>query len=151
MERPLKIKYRPFEDDTAIRAFRTLKDPGRGQSPEREIKSSPADEVLEEEGWIVCRQCRQRLTRPSHRISINGSHRHNFANPSGIVFEIECYAQVQGYQVWGKPSREFAWFAGHSWEIVICSQCSIHLGWLFTGTRSSRFFGLIVEHLDQNP
>lgn len=136
---------------TPIRAFRTQKEGDSGKAPEAGAESSTADEVLEEEGWIVCRQCRQRLTRPGYRISVNGSHRHSFANPSGIVFEIACYAKVQGCQVWGKPSPEFTWFAGHSWEILICSRCSIHLGWLFTGSPRSRFFGLILEHLDEHP
>jgi hypothetical protein len=133
------------------KAFRTQNDPEGGQNPISKIDTSTVEDTQEEEGWIICRQCRQKLTRPSHRISVNGSHRHSFANPSGIVFEIGCYGKAQGYQIWGQPSREFVWFAGHSWEIVTCAKCSIHLGWLFTGVQASRFFGLILEHLDQNP
>ena len=133
----------------SVQAFRTQNPPGDGKKPESEVQNSPANAPIEEEMWIVCRQCQQRLTRPSHRIPVNGSARHSFANPSGIIFEIECYAEAQGCQVWGKPSREFAWFAGYSWEILICSRCSIHLGWLFTEHQSSRFFGLISAHLAQ--
>jgi hypothetical protein len=133
-----------------ISAFRTQTDPDSGKDPVSTVESATAEETLEEEGWILCRQCRQRLTRPSHRVSINGSHRHSFANPSGIVFEIACYRKVQGYRIWGQPSREFAWFAGHSWEIVTCAKCSVHLGWLFSGDQASRFFGLILENLDEN-
>lgn len=101
----------------------------------------------EEERWIVCRQCQQRLTRPSERIQINGLHSHTFANPSGVVFEIGCFRMVSGLHFIGPPSYEFPWFAGHSWQIVICGTCQIHLGWWFQGPAASQFFGLIMERL----
>ena len=104
-------------------------------------------ETSEEERWIICRQCRQRLTRPSERIQINGLHSHTFANPSGVVFEIGCFRMVSGLNFIGPPSHEFPWFAGHSWQIVICSACQTHLGWWFRGPGSNQFFGLILDHL----
>jgi hypothetical protein len=101
----------------------------------------------EDERWIVCRQCQQRLTLPSERISVNGSHSHTFANPSGVVFEIGCFRMVSGLNFIGPPSYEFPWFAGYSWQIVICSACQTHLGWWFRGPSSNQFYGLILDHL----
>jgi hypothetical protein len=103
----------------------------------------------EEERWIVCRQCQQRLTRPSERTQINGSHSHTFANPAGVVFEIGCFRMAGGLQYIGPPSYEFPWFAGNSWQIVICGTCQTHLGWCFRGTESGEFFGLILERLQE--
>jgi hypothetical protein len=103
----------------------------------------------EENRWLVCRQCRQRLTRPGESISVNGSHSHIFANPSGVVFEIGCFRMVRGLHFIGPPSYEFPWFAGHSWQIVICSTCQTHLGWWFQGPETNQFFGLILDRLQE--
>jgi hypothetical protein len=120
---------------------------------DRQLFGQPTDDVssdvtpTEEERWIVCRQCQQRLTRPSERISINGSHSHTFANPSGVVFEIGCFRMASGLHFIGPPSYEFPWFTGHSWQIVICSACQTHLGWWFRGPDTNQFFGLIQDRL----
>jgi len=119
------------------------REPLQHSSSEVQTDSIPS----EEERWIVCRQCQQRLTRPSERIQINGLHTHTFANPSGVVFEIGCFRMVSGLHFIGPPSYEFPWFAGHSWQIVICGTCQIHMGWWFQGPGSSQFFGLIAERL----
>lgn len=132
---------------TFITAYALIskKEPAPKKKAAPKAHSDP--ESREEELWIVCRQCEQRLTRPSERTSINGSHRHTFANPSGVVFEIGCFAMVRGCSFIGPPSYEFPWFAGHSWQIAICSTCQIHLGWLFTGQAGVQFSGLILDHL----
>jgi hypothetical protein len=81
-------------------------------------------------------------------VSILGSHRHTFANPSGVVFEIGCFASARGYGFMGPPSMEFTWFAGHSWRILICSACRTHIGWFFAAVQGEgRFFGLIMDRL----
>ena len=120
---------------------------------ERKPLRQPTDDVQtdsipsEEERWIVCRQCQQRLTRPSERTQVNGAHSHTFANPTGAVFEIGCFRMVGGLHYIGPPSYEFPWFAGYTWQIVICGTCQTHLGWCFKGARSTQFFGLILERL----
>ena len=123
--------------------------PNKEAEPQRRIieEAGSDPELFEEERWIVCRQCQQRLTRPSERIQINGAHSHTFANPTGVVFEIGCYNMVSGLQYIGPPSYEFPWFAGYTWQIVICGACQMHLGWYFKGSGSGQFFGLILERL----
>jgi hypothetical protein len=106
------------------------------------------EEPENEESWIVCRQCRQRLSRPSESTIVNGAHRHTFANPSGIVFEIACYRNVQGCALAGPASTEFTWFAGHSWQIIICAGCLTHLGWRFASNQGGQFHGFIVDRID---
>jgi len=102
-----------------------------------------------EECWIICRQCRQLLSKFNERVLVNGFHRHTFANPSGLVFEIGCYAQVRGCMPYGSPSNEFAWFANHTWQIILCAKCLSHLGWLFSSTDGRVFFGLIVDRISE--
>jgi hypothetical protein len=123
--------------------------PVNDREPIRQPNSEAHSDSIpfEEDRWIVCRQCRQRLSRPSERINVNGSHNHVFANPVGIVFEIGCFHLVRGLNFIGPPSFEFPWFAAHSWQIVICSICQSHLGWCFRGQGSNQFFGLILDRL----
>lgn len=119
-------------------------------SPERpgapqEKEAPEADEDVRAE--ILCRQCRQGITAPDLRISIQGSHRHTFANPHGIVFEIGCFREARNCGVLGAPTDEFSWFSGFRWQIVICGTCLTHLGWLFTSGAPAQFFGLILDRL----
>ena len=117
------------------------------KGPDSHPLSETVEQETEKESWYVCRNCRQKLTQPSHRTAIQGSHIHTFANPSGIVFEIACFNYAQGYSFLGPPSIEFAWFAGHSWRIVICAACLVHVGWLFASQNGTVFFGLITDRV----
>jgi hypothetical protein len=123
--------------------------PKTGPQLHSDAESIPDDAPSPEEGtsWIVCRQCRKRLTKSSHGLSIDGSHLHTFANPSGIVFEIACYYPVSGIALVGMRSNDFAWFSGHSWQIGICSGCRTHLGWLFSGPQARLFYALIIDRI----
>lgn len=122
---------------------------------ERDVSDHPEQlietdiEPKDDETWIVCRQCLQRLTRPGERTTVNGSHRHTFANPSGVVFELGCFRMVGGLTLIGPPSYEFPWFSGHSWQITICSTCQSHLGWLFKGQGGTQFYGLILDRIKE--
>ncbi|MGD9062401.1 MAG: cereblon family protein, partial [Desulfobacterales bacterium] len=78
-------------------------------TPELAEEEAPEQEPEEEE-YILCRQCRQAITRPAERIAVQGSHQHTFANPHGIVFEIGCFKSAQGCGYAGAPSTEFTWF-----------------------------------------
>jgi hypothetical protein len=116
---------------------------------QHESRVQPFEEPLEDDIWVVCRHCGQRLTRPGERISVGGAHSHTFANPTGVVYEIGCYRMVTGCSLIGPPSYEFPWFSGHSWQIAICANCQVHLGWLFREGEGRQFFGLIIERISE--
>lgn len=94
---------------------------------------------------IRCRNCRHRITTADHRKIMNGSHRHIFNNPAGIIFEIGLFDSAEGCAALGRPSMEFTWFSGYAWRFALCGNCGIHLGWLYTGAEGGGFFGLILE------
>ena len=126
-------------------ALRPKKGPHQHSDIESKAEEAPSPE--DEASRIVCRQCRQRLTQANHRLSVDGSHQHTFANPSGVVFEIVCYYPVSGITLVGSPSSEFAWFSGHTWQIGICATCRTHLGWLFRSPANEVFYALIVDRI----
>ena len=105
--------------------------------------SSPADEWdTKQERAILCRSCRSEVTSLNREISIHGKHMHTFFNPAGIVYEILCFSKASGCVTHGKPTDEFTWFPGYTWEYSLCASCLDHLGWFFNSSGDS-FFGLI--------
>ena len=101
----------------------------------------------EEEEYILCRQCHQAITKPAEHIAMGGSHRHTFANPYGIVFEIGCFRSAEGCGYAGAPSDDFSWFAGYRWRVCFCTMCLTHLGWMFSQKAGDIFHGLILDRL----
>ena len=100
-----------------------------------------------EERHILCRQCLNMITGPDERTWMSGGHRHTFANPVGVVYEIGCFNAAPGCRAVGPASDEFAWFPGYLWRIVICSKCLTHLGWYFLSSAGHGFHGLILDRL----
>jgi len=117
------------------------------QYPQPGVDPSDATREKNEEKWYVCRQCHQKLTQPGFHLNIDGRHEHTYANPSGIVFDIKCFSNAQGYSFIGPSSAEFTWFSGHSWRIVICAACLTHIGWYFTKDAGGGFFGFIADRI----
>ncbi|NQT68596.1 MAG: hypothetical protein HQ552_03350 [Desulfobacteraceae bacterium] len=111
------------------------------------VESEAEEKESDDEEYILCRQCLHVITSSAERIAVQGLHRHTFANPHGIVFEIGCFRSSRGCGYAGPASNEFAWFQGFSWRVAVCVGCLIHLGWLFTSTGYESFHGLILDRL----
>lgn len=94
---------------------------------------------------IICKLCGYRITSESAKIMVNNSHVHTFMNPAGIIYTFGCFQDAPGISAVGARSSEHTWFPGHSWQILICSNCKEHLGWLFRN--GDIFFALIVDKL----
>jgi hypothetical protein len=95
---------------------------------------------------LVCRACRTVVTTTDLAVVVNGSHRHVFFNPHGLVFELGCFASARNVLPTGPKTDEFTWFAGYAWQAVVCAGCAGLLGWRYTG-HGHAFFGLILPAL----
>jgi hypothetical protein len=118
----------------------------RDEAPNGYVEDETEEEASEEE-HILCRQCHNVLTSLNEQIEVQGSQKHTFANPHGIVFEIGCFRAVMGCGYAGPASDEFSWFKGFSWRAAVCVMCLTHLGWLFESRSGSSFHGLILDRL----
>lgn len=118
-----------------------------GEKLEIIVEEEEEEKESDHEEAILCRQCRQVITSPAERIAVQGSHRHTFANPHGIVYEIGCFRSARGCQYVGPATEEWSWFGGFSWRIAICGRCLTHLGWLYQKTGYESFYGLILDRL----
>ncbi len=96
---------------------------------------------------FLCAACRTRITWQQASISINGSHKHVFVNPAGLVFEVGCFSMAENLSGLGGVTSEFTWFPGYSWQTVICSNCLSQIGWCYYSKEGSMFFGLILDRL----
>lgn len=115
--------------------------------PDRPVCLDEAPERPGEGGQrIVCAACGNLVTNTAAKVEVNGSHRHVFFNPHGIMFELGCFMAAPGTIRTGPPVEEFTWFSGHSWQITICGRCNVHLGWYYE-TSFSGFYGLILPAL----
>ncbi|XP_058449634.1 protein cereblon-like [Malaya genurostris] len=77
----------------------------------------------------------------------------SYCNSSGFVHEtLTVYRTVQKTtRTTSKPSTEFSWFPGYSWQIAICNACNNHIGWKFVATKRSykpkKFYGLSAKSI----
>jgi hypothetical protein len=99
------------------------------------------------EETILCRFCRHGITHPDEAIAAAGAHRHIFANPAGIVFQIGCFRRAPGCSYIGTPTEAFTWFSGFAWRIALCLNCRINLGWQFSRPAGEQFHGLILDRV----
>jgi len=126
--------------------FRVPTEKQSDEIPNGFVEDETEEEASEEE-HILCRQCHNVLTSLNEQIELQGSQKHTFANPHGIVFEIGCFRAVMGCGYAGPASDEFSWFKGFSWRAAVCVMCLTHLGWLFESRSGSSFHGLILDRL----
>lgn len=103
---------------------------------------------IDEKGETVylCLRCGGMVTYEKEETAVNGSFRHNFTNPHGIMFAIGCFSSAPGCLATGNATDEFTWFPGYGWRIAGCGSCGFHLGWEFSRGESV-FFGLILDNL----
>lgn len=108
----------------------------------------PQDETEEqEEKYLLCKQCENRITLPNHRIEVAGNFEHTFLNPGGHVFHIGCFYAADGCLALGVPTAEWTWFEGFEWQVALCNQCNSHLGWFYRSREEQHFYGLIMNLL----
>lgn len=132
---------------SSVRLFRVPSEKRSNETPESIVEDETEEKATETKQLILCRQCLQVITSASERIEVQGAHKHTFANPHGIVYEIGCFKTVTGCGYAGPSTAEFSWFAGFSWRITVCSMCLTHLGWLFVSSGNESFNGLILDRL----
>ena len=96
---------------------------------------------------LVCAVCGGLITWERAAIEVGGKHEHVFSNPHGYVYAVRCFSQAVNVIEATVPSSEFSWFPGHKWSLGVCSACETHLGWHFSSSTDSGFYGFIRQRL----
>jgi len=108
---------------------------------------SKAQAEEQEEKYLLCKFCENKITLPNNKIEVGGEFEHTFLNPGGHVFRIGCFFEAEGCIALGVPTSEWTWFDGFEWQVALCKQCNSHLGWFYRSRDEINFFGLIVDLL----
>jgi hypothetical protein len=119
-----------------------------GKIGEEACRSAGEEKEPRREEKILCRQCLQVITSPAERMEVNGSHRHTFSNPAGLLFQIGCFRRIHGCVEASPHEAQWSWFRGYVWQVVLCRACATHIGWRYTGPQGG-FYGLILDRLMQ--
>ncbi|MCG2634962.1 MAG: cereblon family protein [Gammaproteobacteria bacterium] len=123
-----------------------------GKSPQEVVKRLLGDsDTLERRSRLVCVVCSHSITSTAAVTERQGSHQHHLTNPHGLSFLLGCFSDAPGCTETGQPVAADNWFARHVWRIALCGRCHTHLGWVFYGPDSNRFFGLILNRIKPQP
>lgn len=95
---------------------------------------------------LCCANCRHPVTHPEAAIEINGQHFHVFTNPEGYSFEIRLFDTATCVRR-GIATSDYTWFAGYAWQLALCSNCMLQLGWAYSRDSVPGFYGLIADRL----
>lgn len=94
---------------------------------------------------LLCAACGHPVTNLSEKIKIHGRHDHGFRYYSDIV-HLGCFRNAQGCIGVQRISNGYSWFRGYSWQIQLCRNCNIQLGWKYMSEDHS-FYGLVFKTL----
>lgn len=109
------------------------------------VTSSGSSQEPEQLKQYKCRNCGSKITDQQHESKFDGRFAYTFFNPSGIVYNIGIFYDAECISAIGKKSNEFSWFRGHSWQVLCCCHCDLHLGWRYQG--EDVFYGFILDRL----
>lgn len=109
------------------------------------VKPEDADEIAPRHA-LCCMNCRYPVTSIDSTLEINGQHFHQCTNPQGDTFEIRLFAAATCVRQ-GVATTDYTWFAGYAWQLALCSNCLLQLGWAYSRSADADFYGLIAERL----
>jgi len=94
---------------------------------------------------LICASCGHLVTKVAEKIEVRGRHNHDFPYYGDIV-RLGCYRNAPGCVGIERISNGYSWFRGYSWQIQLCRNCYIQLGWKYM-SQDDRFYGLVFKML----
>uniref|UniRef100_A0A1Q3FA94 Protein cereblon n=1 Tax=Culex tarsalis TaxID=7177 RepID=A0A1Q3FA94_CULTA len=99
--------------------------------------------------YFICKRCSNEIGSYNDVFAMSKQGvQTSFCNPSGFVHDTLTIYKTRENSTFTteRPSTEFSWFPGYSWQITLCSNCRNHLGWKFVATKKNylpkSFYGL---------
>lgn len=115
----------------------------------KELTKELENQEKNDNPWLFCVICKNKITRTKEKIEVNSKHTHTFLNPHGVYYNIRCFKKATGCLPYGQSTEEYTWFPSFAWQIVVCSKCKIHNGWKYDSGKST-FYGLIENRLSSS-
>ncbi|EAT43510.1 AAEL005081-PA [Aedes aegypti] len=99
--------------------------------------------------YFLCKRCDNEIGSFNDIFAMNKQGvQTSYCNPSGYVHDTLTIYKTKENSTFtvDRPSTEYSWFPGYSWQITLCSNCRQHLGWKFVATKNNylpkSFYGL---------
>ncbi|XP_058811690.1 protein cereblon-like isoform X2 [Topomyia yanbarensis] len=99
--------------------------------------------------YFICKRCEHEIASYNDIFAMSKQGvQTSYCNPSGYVHETLTIYKTKDNSTFtvDRPSTEFSWFPGYSWQITLCANCRQHLGWKFVATKKNylpaSFYGL---------
>lgn len=99
--------------------------------------------------YFICKRCQNEIGSYNDIFAMSKQGiQTSYCNPAGYVHETLTIYKTKENSTFtiDRPSTEFSWFPGYSWQITLCSNCRQHLGWKFVATKKNylpkSFYGL---------
>lgn len=99
--------------------------------------------------YFICKRCSNEIGSYNDIFAMSKQGvQTSYCNPSGFVHETLTIYKTRENSTFttDRPSTEFSWFPGYSWQITLCANCRNHLGWKFVATKKNylpkSFYGL---------
>jgi hypothetical protein len=123
------------------------RDDGAERRPERERGVAAAAARA-----LRCRTCGNEVSGEDAVFAPDGaSPVRVFSNPQGLLCEILTLRWAKGVVDVGPRTSELTWFAGYTWQVVCCHECSSHLGWHYArvdrDVEPGEFWGLLTREI----
>ncbi|XP_055587848.1 protein cereblon-like [Uranotaenia lowii] len=104
--------------------------------------------------YFVCKRCENEIGSYNDLFAMSKQGiQTSYCNPQGFVHETLTIYKTKDDSTFNvdRPSTEFSWFPGYSWQITLCTNCRQHLGWKFVATKKNylpkSFYGLTGSNI----
>jgi len=112
----------------------------------------PGDRDQKDRETYHCSRCGTFITDSGAVLSLNGSERHSFVNPAGVLCKFTTFGHCDNVVQHQELFVEHSWFIGYGWRFLVCAVCYQHLGWKYDAVRRDlrprAFFGLLNEAVE---
>nr|XP_040224089.2 protein cereblon [Anopheles coluzzii] len=107
------------------------------------------NKALDHMWYFICKRCESEIANYDDMFAMSKQGvQTSYCNPAGYVHDTLTVHKTKENSTLPveRPSTNFSWFPGYSWQIIVCANCRQHLGWKFVAEKKNvlpkSFYGL---------
>uniref|UniRef100_A0A182PJ24 Protein cereblon n=1 Tax=Anopheles epiroticus TaxID=199890 RepID=A0A182PJ24_9DIPT len=107
------------------------------------------NKALDHMWYFICKRCESEIANYDDMFAMSKQGvQTSYCNPAGYVHDTLTVHKTKENSTLPveRPSTNFSWFPGYSWQIIVCANCRQHLGWKFVAEKRNvlpkSFYGL---------
>ncbi|XP_035911574.1 protein cereblon homolog [Anopheles stephensi] len=107
------------------------------------------NKALDHMWYFICKRCESEIANYDDMFAMSKQGvQTSYCNPAGHVHDTLTVHKTKENSTLpvDRPSTNFSWFPGYSWQIIVCANCRQHLGWKFVAEKKNvlpkSFYGL---------